>query len=84
MNKEEYLKKREEILETINCFNSVEDEVLKLFCLVNVAANKKIDGEEYFSKEYMKEKIARILNRIPIILDSEAKNLFCILKKKGD
>lgn len=74
-------KRKEEIKDTVNCYSSVEDEVLKLLCLVNKAhCQKDSSGNEVFNKSYLLEKIARILNGVPISLGHEALQLFISLK----
>lgn len=81
MNWEEKQRQQEEILETIDCFVSVEDELLKLYCLVNCCSvHHRINDQDLVSKDYMKEKIGRIMSQKPIILDSTAKVMFVAIK----
>lgn len=71
----------DEILETISCFVSIEDELLKLYCLVSCAIGHG-DDKDFLHRNYLKEKISRILAHKPLIIDSSAKRMFCDLKEK--
>ncbi len=84
MDSEEFLRKADEILETICCLGSIEDEALKLYCLIHrCKANVVKDGEEYIHRSYLIEKISRLVERVPIILDTDGQRMFCALKIKG-
>lgn len=80
MKQEEFLKRADEILETITCWNDIEDEVLKLFCLFSKCATKKYNGEELLNVNYVIEKVFNLLIKRPNILSIEASKMFCIMK----
>lgn len=80
MRPEEYIRRTEEILETINCFISLEEEVLKLLCLFNSLDCKKLNGDEVFNKDYVIEKTAFLVNQIPLVLNVRARNLYVAIK----
>lgn len=81
MHPDDYVKRYNEILDTISCFNSLQDEVLKLFCLLKLCNYQKNQhGEESLNKDYILEKVTRLLDNHPIIISRDAANLFCRLK----
>ncbi len=80
MESEEFLKKSDEILKTISCWNGIEDEVLKLFCLFSRCITRKHNGEELVNINYVREKIFNLLIKCPITLDSDASRMFCTMK----
>ncbi len=80
MTNEELLKRTDEILETITCWNSLEDEVMKLFCLFSTCCTTKHEGQELVNINYVREKIFNILIKHPILLDSQGKRKFCLMK----
>jgi hypothetical protein len=71
----------EKILENINCFVSLEDEILKLYCLVCCAMTHG-DHKGYLHKDYLREKIGRLLDKYPIVIDAQAKGMFLTLKRR--
>lgn len=77
---ETWEKARQEILEEIDCWNGLENEVLKLFALFNCCLTQKIEGQEMVNVEYVKEKIYKLLNNSPIILDHQAKRVYCSMR----
>lgn len=83
MDSEEKLKYYDEIMETIDCYNNIEDEVIKLVCLlIKCRSNFIYQGEELLIRKYVLEKATRILEKIPIILDTEAKQMFVSIKMR--
>lgn len=84
MDAKECIKKTEEIYETINCWISLEHEVLKLFCLFSKCATHKYEGQELINVNYIREKIFNLLIKHPTILDQSAKRLFCEMKIERD
>lgn len=81
MNSEEFLKRSDEILETIWCWESLEDEALKLYCLIHrCKTHVSKDGEDFISRKYLIEKTGRLINKTPIILDEDGCRMFCALK----
>lgn len=81
MRSEEWLRQAEEIMDTASCYNSLEDEVIKLMCLVTrCKANVTQDGEDFLSRKYMLEKVTRILQGIPIILDCDGQRMYASIK----
>lgn len=80
LNSEEFLKRAEEILETISCWNSLDDEVLKLYCLFSRCATHKVDGQEMVNVNYVREKIFNLLIKHPTILSCDAARTFCTMK----
>ena len=74
-------KTKEEILENITCVESLEDQLLKLFCLFNCCMTNAIqNGEELISKRYIREKLGRVIEGVPIILDSKATIMYLAIK----
>lgn len=80
MTNEELLKRTDEILENICCWENIEDEVLKLFCLFSNCYTVKHEGQELVNVNYVREKIFNILIKHPILLDSSGKRQFCLMK----
>jgi hypothetical protein len=80
----EFMKRAEEIIETISCWNGVEDEVLKLFCLFTQCKTVKFNGAELVNINYVREKIFNIILKNPIILSSDAARMFCQMKIEKD
>ena len=59
---------------------NVEDELVKLFCLVLTCnASKQDEFGEYICRDYLLEKIGGLNQRIPISLDTKAKEIFELL-----
>jgi len=53
---------KDQILDNIACVESIEDQLLKLFCLFNCCMAQTIqDGEELISKRYIKDKLGRVI-----------------------
>jgi hypothetical protein len=80
MSNEEFLKRAGEIVETINCWESLEDEALKLFCLFSRCRTQVYEGQEFVHINYVREKIFNLLIKHPIILDSDGARMFCTMK----
>lgn len=80
MENEEYIGRIQEILEEIDCWNGLENEVLKLFALFSCCLTQKADGQKVVNVEYVKEKIYKLLNNSPIILDHQAKRVYCSMR----
>lgn len=60
----------------------LKDEIIKLHCLVSCCCPYHIhQGEDMISRGYLIEKIERLVLRIPIILDTTAKERFDQFKK---
>ena len=72
---------KEQILENMTGVESIEDQLLKLFCLFNCCMAQTIqDGEELISKRYIKEKLGRVIEGVPIILDNKATIMYLAIK----
>lgn len=80
MKSEEFLKRADEILENITCWNSFEDEMLKLFCLFSKCRTHVYEGQEFVHVNYVREKIFNLLIKHPIILDRDSSKMFCTMK----
>lgn len=68
-----------EILDSITCFVSIEDELIKLFCLVS-CAKCETNYPDRLHKDYLKEKIGRIMNGTPLVIDNSAKAMYIGIK----
>jgi hypothetical protein len=67
----------QQLLESADCLGNLEDQVIKLFCLLNCCiAHHKQDGEEFISRRYIKEKVGRVCSNVPLILDASAKAMY--------
>lgn len=67
----------QQLLERVDELGNLEDQVIKLFCLLNCCmAHHKQDGEEFISRRYIKEKVGRVCSNIPLILDASAKTMY--------
>lgn len=77
----EFLKKAEEIMNNANCYNGIEDEILKLYILFSRCCPSKKEGNnEFLSREYVGEKVYRLMKKIPIVLDDGSKRIYASLK----
>lgn len=59
----------DERINNITCFVSMQEELIKLYCIV-------FNAKETFSGEYLKEKVGRILSGIPIIIHPSLYTLY--------
>lgn len=66
-----------------NYFN-IEDELMKLFCLMLIQTHYENNQQEYLSKKYVLEKISRLNTRLRISLDERGKVIFDILTKENN
>lgn len=81
---EKWLEEAEKIMDESCCYNSVEDEVLKLICLLSRCSSSiKQDGEDFLSRSYVLDKATRILQGVPIILDSETRKMYASIKMEN-
>ena len=72
-------------MDSDTCYNSIEDEVLKLMCLMTrCSAQLKQEGKDLLSREYVLEKVTRILQGIPIILDSDSRKMYYSIKMNNE
>jgi hypothetical protein len=76
MKKEDFLKCEEEILNEISCWNGLENEIIKLFCLFNCCITHKIDGQEWVNINYVREKIFNLLIKHPTLISSDAAKMY--------
>jgi len=84
MISEEWLKKAEEIMDNSTCWESLEDELLKLYCLLSrCSCQKTSQGVEILTREYVVGKLVRVLSKVPIILDGDTKRLYATLKMES-
>lgn len=74
---DEFLEKSNEIIENADCWNGLEDELLKLKILFMICDGDKNDC---ISRKYILEKIMRVLDRVPIVLHNGGKRLFACEK----
>lgn len=78
------LKEAEEIMDNCCCVESLENEVLKLLCLFsNCMANVTHEGEQMLSRKYVIEKVSRLLQGIPIILDANARGKYVRIRMES-
>lgn len=77
---EDFLKRADEILQTAYCWNGIEDEVLKLYCLFTRCATFKHDCQELVNVNYVREKLFNLLIQRPNILSDDAAKMFCSMK----
>lgn len=83
MTLQEILEYIEKLEDNISCWNGLEDEVLKLYCLMNCCVGTvEKEGEKYINRNYVTEKIGKLCCRSPIILDRAAQSMFILLKIK--
>lgn len=80
MNSEEFLKRADELMETIDCWEGLDNEVLKLFALFERCHTIKHDCQELVSINYVREKIFSLLIKHPIILSCEAKKVYLTMR----
>jgi hypothetical protein len=80
MESEAFLKRADEIMETICCWESLEDEVLKLYALFTHCATIKHEAQELVNVNYVREKIFNLLIKHPIIMSGDAKRTFISMK----
>jgi len=74
-------KLEDQILDEVNSVNDIEDQLLKLFCLFNCCmASHVCEEREYLSREYIKEKLGRVIDKKPIPLDDSAKIMYLAIK----
>lgn len=80
MEKSEFLKRSEEILEEIDCWNGLENECIKLLCLFSCCTTLKHKDSEFVNINYVIEKVLNVLINHPIILDSAAKRKYISMR----
>ena len=76
MNRQDYLKRAEEIYDEINCWNGLENEVIKLFALFSKCHTLKHDCQELVNINYVREKIFNLLIKHPTVLAADAKRFY--------
>ncbi|HEY5236093.1 MAG TPA: hypothetical protein VIJ14_07945 [Rhabdochlamydiaceae bacterium] len=80
---EEMIKQVQEITDSASCYNSIEDEVLKLVCLFTKChTNLNSGGDDMLARNYVLEKVTRVLDGVPISLDREGMRMFTAIKLK--
>lgn len=61
----------------------IEKNVLELYCLFSCCATfKTSEGQQFLSRDYVLEKTKRVLNGIPLSLDSDARKLLESMNKE--
>ncbi len=84
MTSEEWLKKAQELMDNSTCWESLEDELLKLYCLFSrCSCQKTSQGIEILTREYVVGKLVRVLSKVPIILDGDTKRVYATLKMES-
>ena len=74
-------KKYAEYMDEVSCWNGLENELLKLLILFQRCYAKKTeDGEEVLGRDYVQEKVSRLMNQQPIILDPRSATLYVMLR----
>lgn len=82
---EDLVKRTQEIIDELSCVASLEDQVLKLYCIIkNCVANHTEEGTEMITRQYMLEKLTRVINSIPLIMDKNASKMFVAIKLKEE
>ncbi len=84
MESEDFLTKANKILDEVHCWNGLEDEVLKLYCLFTRCVTQKIQGQEVLNVNYVREKIFNLMIKHPIILDDDTARLYATMKIERD
>ena len=75
------VKRADEIMDNSTCWHSLEDEVLKLIVLFShCTSNLQKDGVDYLTRDYVMEKVLRLKERIPLILDRNGKRAYASFK----
>jgi hypothetical protein len=65
------------IIDNSTCWESLENEVLKLYVLFATCVTLKDEkGDDVISRNYIVEKVARLLQRSPIVLHEEGKKRY--------
>ena len=84
MTSEEWLQKAQELVDNNTCWESVEDELLKLYCLFSrCSCIQTSQGVDILTREYVVGKLVRVLSKVPIILDGDTKRLYATLKMES-
>jgi hypothetical protein len=82
---QDWIEQAQKIMEESDCLGSLEDECLKLYCLLTRCSHNLVhNGEEMLSRQYVISKASRLLQGIPIILDQDGKRMFASLKLKSN
>jgi len=76
-----------EILDESRKFVSSEDEIIKLFCLI-ICHVTPTQCKDYLHKNYLKDKLHRMMVGTPLFLEKEARDMYVSIKisrikKKG-
>lgn len=80
MTNEEYLKRADEIIEEISCWNGIENEIIKLFCLFSKCATLKHDRQELVNINYVREKVFNLLINHPTLLSHDAQRMYIAMR----
>ena len=80
MNSEDYLKRAEEILDEVSCWNGLENEIIKLFCLFSRCNTVKHDAQELININYVREKVFNLLIKHPTLLAGDAQRMYIAMR----
>jgi len=80
MINEEFLKRAEEIFDEISCWNGIENEVIKLFCLFSRCVTSKHEGQEWVNINYVREKVFNLLIEHPTLLAGDAQKMYASMR----
>ena len=73
--------KYNQIMDEVSCWNGLENELLKLLILFQKCyATTLKDGTQVLSRDYVLEKVSRLMNKQPIILDPNSARLYGALR----
>jgi hypothetical protein len=78
--KKEFLERADEIMEEISCWNGLENEVLKLFCLFSHCNTLKHEGGEWVNINYVRQKVYNLLISHPILLAGDTQLIYISMR----
>lgn len=78
MNESElWLQEAQKIMDNSNIWESYENEILKIYVLfITCIAEKNNRGDDVISRNYIIQKIERLLQKCPIILHEDGKRRY--------
>ena len=80
MDKEDFLERAEEIFDKISCWNGIEWEALKLFCLFSKCKTTIHEAQEWVHVNYVREKIFNLLIKHPTLLAGDAQRMYAAMR----
>lgn len=80
MDKIDFLERAEKILDEVSCWNGLEWEVLKLFCLFSKCNTMIHEAQEWVNINYVREKVFNLLIKHPILLAGDAQRMYAAMR----